>query len=86
MHEETGSGFRLAELCRTNDGDWYQGELNKNDMRCKENSPFSANVENSQGGHGDLKVFFINPDGVPRVAWVVAGQTAWAQHPLDVSW
>ena len=83
MKKEKGNGFRLAELCRTDGGDWYQGALSKNNVACSENSLISANVENTQG---DLKVFFVDPDGMPGVAWVVVGQSSWAQHLLDNSW
>ncbi|KAI1085476.1 hypothetical protein F5B20DRAFT_518481 [Whalleya microplaca] len=78
-----GSGHQLAELCQTNGGEWKPGVLNKNNVTCSEKSLISANVEN---GQGDLKVFFMDPDGQPGVAWVTLGQTTWSQHLLDNSW
>jgi hypothetical protein len=70
-------------MCRTDGGDWYPGALDKNNITCSESSLISANVEN---GQGDLKIFFMDPDGLPGVAWVVLGQTSWAQHLLDNKW
>jgi hypothetical protein len=68
------------ELCQTNDGEWFDGSLNKNNITCDEKTLLSANVEWSKG---DLKIFFQDPDGTPGVAWVVLGQTAWASHLLE---
>jgi hypothetical protein len=83
VRQDVGPGYRLAEMCRTNDGPWIPGALNQNNIACSENTLISANVES---GQGDLKIFFMDPNGSPAIAWVVLGQTSWAQHLLTNTW
>ncbi|KAJ1323127.1 Fungal fucose-specific lectin [Microdochium nivale] len=57
--------FQLRELVQTNGGDFTQGQLDKNSLAVSENSLISANVE---FGKGDLKIFYQDKNGSPRVA------------------
>ncbi|RYO75798.1 hypothetical protein DL766_000191 [Monosporascus sp. MC13-8B] len=75
-------GYQLKELCKTNDGDWYDGTLNDNGVTATKDSLLAANVED---GQGDLKVFFQRQKGGNKdtwVAWVVLGQTTWSQRKV----
>ncbi|RYP17123.1 hypothetical protein DL765_004742 [Monosporascus sp. GIB2] len=73
-------GYKLKELCKTNDEDWKNGTLSNNGFVATKDSLLAANVEDRQG---DLKVFFQRQNEgkkEPWVAWVVLGQTTWSQR------
>ncbi|KAI1119134.1 hypothetical protein F5Y14DRAFT_122289 [Nemania sp. NC0429] len=84
--------YQLKELCRTDkrvggefrQGDWFPGSLNDNNVYCKKDSLISANVEE---GKGDLKVFFVDINGSPGIAWVMMETETWTWKTVkNVAW